>query len=780
MSFKFSSKVENSFYNLAGNYNISTKTPYLKVNNFPNLGLLTALRFLEWVAENPHGVVSLPTGKTPEYFIKYMLQILNNWESKNVRKLLQSHDIENLKKPKFNNLQFVQIDEFYPISPKQHNSFYNYVNHYYLDNFGIDKNKAQLINSDLIPLPRNLTYNDIFDNYNIDLTLRHRSAKSKKEELQQKAIFMIDNWCCEYEEKIRAKGGIGFFLGGIGPDGHIAFNVRGSSPHSVTRLTHTNFETQASSASDLGGIEISRNRLVITIGLGTITYNPDVTAIIFAAGDTKSTVVKNALENDRNIIFPGTSLQKSKNAVFYLTNSSASKLEHSVNEYYTASKWTKEKTIKAVFELAKRKNKYVMDLSLTDLKSDKYCKMIPNLSENTKLEVIEATKAKLDLGLKIHQSKTSYHTGPHHDDILLGILPYINRQLRHPNNKIHFAIMTSGFTAVTNDFLIEKLSDLLGFIQSGQINMLEYPNFFKEGYLMKKFKDVSYTLDAVAQRSEEDKKRGFAHRLTREIVDIFKIKNTDTLIGKINELISILNASYPGKIDDVNIQNLKGRMREFEEELVWGYYGVPSEKIHHLRLGFYKGSLFTEMPEKQRDMIPILEQLRKIQPDIISLAMDPEASGPDTHFKVLQAIAGAIKEWAKEKDLSNLKIIGYRNVWLKFALEEANMIVPVSLNSLAILQNTFSECYSSQVNASFPSYEYDGKFSDFTQKVWVEQMRDIQLILGKDFFINSSSPLLRATHGMIYIKNMTVNEFLKHADFLEKMIDNDVMHKYLM
>ena len=84
-------------------------------------------------------------------------------------------------------------------------------------------------------------------------------------------------------------GGIGFLLGGMGPDGHIAFNTRGSDHNSTTRLTATNFETQAAAAGDLGGIEVSRSRLVITIGLGTITYNPDCASIIFAAGEAKAT-----------------------------------------------------------------------------------------------------------------------------------------------------------------------------------------------------------------------------------------------------------------------------------------------------------------------------------------------------------------------------------------------------------------------------------------------------------------------------------------------------------
>ncbi len=47
------------------------------------------------------------------------------------------------------------------------------------------------------------------------------------------------------ERKIRDMGGIGFFLGGIGPDGHIGFNIKGSDHYFTTRLCPTNYETQA-------------------------------------------------------------------------------------------------------------------------------------------------------------------------------------------------------------------------------------------------------------------------------------------------------------------------------------------------------------------------------------------------------------------------------------------------------------------------------------------------------------------------------------------------------
>ena len=99
---------------------------------------------------------------------------------------------------------------------------------------------------------------DIFHNNEVDLDLRNRDPRNQLERTQKEIIFMVDQWCSDYENKIRELGGIGFFLGGIGPDGHIAFNVRGSDHNSTTRLTNTNFETQAAAAIDLGGIEVSR------------------------------------------------------------------------------------------------------------------------------------------------------------------------------------------------------------------------------------------------------------------------------------------------------------------------------------------------------------------------------------------------------------------------------------------------------------------------------------------------------------------------------------------
>ena len=195
----FSSKVEASFYQKMGAPDIKANVPYLTVDNFPKLGYLTALRFLEWVTGNPDGIISLPTGKTPEYFIVWTKYLLENWDLKKGREIREKYGLESLKKPALSGLKFVQIDEFYPISSAQHNSFYNYVQKFYIDGFGLDPQKSLLINSDEIPLHSGDHFSRIFPDYIVDLTLRYREPISKTEEIQQRSIFMIDDWSRNYE-----------------------------------------------------------------------------------------------------------------------------------------------------------------------------------------------------------------------------------------------------------------------------------------------------------------------------------------------------------------------------------------------------------------------------------------------------------------------------------------------------------------------------------------------------------------------------------------------------
>ena len=759
--------VEEKFFNKQKVKSQTAKMPYVVIDNFPDLGLLVSLKFMEWVYDNPKGVISLPTGKTPEYFIKWMHYFLNNWNQQDVKSIRSEYGFKSRKKPDLSKLKFVQIDEFYPLEPSQHNSFSNYVNKYYLEGFNIPKDNALLINTNYINLYGKKHWKNIFPSGAIDLSLRYKDALTESQKEQQESIYLIDQWCNDYEKKIRDLGGIGFFLGGIGPDGHIAFNVRGSDHNSTTRLMETNFETQAAAAVDLGGLEISSNRLVITIGLGTITFNKNATAIIIAAGEAKAPIVKKSLESKRDVKYPATALHSLNNSRFYLTNGAAKKLNDMEYDYWGNSPWDMEKKQRALLKLAKEKNIFGKKISIDDLKDHEICRHIPNLNKKTVSDIIDFVDLKVQRGIKIEKNQTYYHTGPHHDDIMLGMMPHVIHLIREPTNRHFFANMTSGFTSVTNTFLKEVLVDTLKFLDFGKIEMIYFPDFFSEGYKRKWDKDVYHYLDKIANNDIDGQKRGLSHRIVRSIVNIYYINDESALRNKLNDIISEIDLYYDGQKNSKELQKLKGMIREFEEELVWANYGVRVKDVHHLRLGFYKGDIFTEQPEQKRDIEPIYQQLKEIEPTVISLALDPEGSGPDTHYKVLQAIAEAVRKWSKDTDLSALRIWGYRNVWYKFDLAEADIIVPVTLNSISILNSTFMNCYLSQKNASFPSYEYDGPFCELSQKIWVAQHSDLQLLLGRDYWYRNENPHLRAVHGAVFLKEMDVETFLNYARRIE-------------
>ncbi|MCR4872267.1 MAG: hypothetical protein K5885_01860 [Bacteroidales bacterium] len=734
------------------------------------MGLFLALRFLEWVGENPEGVISLPTGKSSAGFIWWVKKLLTEWDAPESRAFRESHGLTLTHRPSLSGLRFVQTDEYYPINPAQHNSSFNYVKKFFVEGFGLDASRGLFINCDEIPLVDGKHYTEVFPDHKVDLSLRFREDRSPMELLQQYSIFKIDDWCSAYEQRIRDLGGIGFFLGGIGPDGRIALNVRGSDFNSVTRLTATNFETAADTASDLGGIEVSRSRPVITIGLSTISYNPDAVAIISAAGEAKADVVRLALEETPCNRYPASVLSKLPNARFYLTQGAASKLKDSVHRYYTTGGWNQEKSDRAVIDLCRNIDKFSDKLVMDDLRNDTFCRLIPDLGEQTVQRSIDSITAKIEQGMAPVHGKVIYNTAPHHDDILLGMLPYINHIASDPSNELHFSIMTSGFNAVTNRFLIQHLENTLNLLRDNLIQMVNYDNFFTEGYKIKREKDVYHSLIKIASQQRSEFLRGFAHRLVRDIVEIWQVDSVQALKEQIVNIIEFTKGCYDGQKMPADIQKLKGMIREFEEELVWAHYGFMEDRVHHLRLGFYKGDLFTENPDRNRDVMPILEELRTIQPDIITLAFDPEGSGPDTHFKVLRAVADAVRLWREERDLSLLKIWGYRNVWYRYHPSEVSHIVPVSLNDISTFNEAFANCYLSQVDASFPSYKLDGKFSQLAQSIWVEQLKTVQLLLGKPFFYQNPNPVLRATHGLVFLKEMTAEEFLAHADELEKSV----------
>jgi len=774
------SNVEKYYLELSGKeliYPPTEKIPAIQVSNFPELGKLTSLRFIEWLQNNPAGVISLPTGKTPEHFIKWTAHFLKNWDSSDVQSELKKVGINPEKRPDLSKVKFVQIDEFYPINAYQHNSFFYYVQKFYIKNLGLNPENALLINVNEIGTAENLPLNRIFPENIVDLSLRTRYASNKQERLQKETIEIVDEFCTNYEKKIRNMGGIGFFLGGIGPDGHIGFNVKGSDHFSTTRLTHTNYETQAAAAGDLGGIEISRNRLVITIGLNTITYNPDATAIIIAAGEAKADIVRDSIQSKISNKYPATALQKLKNAKFYLTNGAALRLvERRLTDLLNAKELTFPHVERAIINLSVNSGKSLNKLNENDYKKDKFAKTVLQKTGKSasKLNnlIFNNIIERFQKGMEVVENERILHTAPHHDDIMLGYLPYINHLVRTPLNKHHFVYLTSGFTAVTNAYMLELLLDLKYFIEINYFEKRFDSNYFDPNFVEGRNRDVNLYLDGVARHSRSEKREATSRRMLRNLIEIYEEDNIGFLKNRIDELINYFRTQYPGKKDITHVQKLKGMLREWEVEILWGFFGFSVQDVSHLRLGFYQGDIFTENPEINRDVLPIYNLIKKFKPTIISVALDPEGSGPDTHYKVMQAITEALRLFEKDEDISKIKIWGYRNVWYRFHPAEANIYVPVSLNSFSILDKAFNYSFGSQKNASFPSYLYDGPFSRLAQKIQSEQYKIISTCLGKNYFLNHKAPRVRAAKGMVFIKELSVQEFYNHSMRLKKLTEN--------
>ncbi|MFA6527188.1 MAG: hypothetical protein WCT20_02075 [Candidatus Babeliales bacterium] len=184
------------------------------------------------------------------------------------------------------------------------------------------------------------------------------------------------------------------------------------------------------------------------------------------------------------------------------------------------------------------------------------------------------------------------------------------------------------------------------------------------------------------------------------------------------------------KTDPELIFFFKSCLREWEDERLWQHIGISKENVHHLRLGFYHGPKRSTGFSFEHDILPVYQLLEKTMPDIITVAQDPEDSGPETHTKVLQIIYQAIDLFLKNYPNHKLEIWGYRNVWNTFHPHEANMIIPVTSGQLETLKTNFVTFYQSQVNAQFPYALHQGPFCDISIATMTRNREQIKKLLG--------------------------------------------------
>jgi len=108
--------------------------------------------------------------------------------------------------------------------------------------------------------------------------------------------------------------------------------------------------------------------LVITIGLGTITYNPNCTAIILAAGAAKAGVVAEAIQLPTTVLAPATALHQLPHARFYLTMGATDFLHERRLALLAKNRdnLSEQQITKILVDCCKKYHKKVIDLTTDD------------------------------------------------------------------------------------------------------------------------------------------------------------------------------------------------------------------------------------------------------------------------------------------------------------------------------------------------------------------------------------------------------------------------------
>ena len=138
--------------------------------------------------------------------------------------------------------------------------------------------------------------------------------------------------CQRYEDKMRALGGIDLFVGGVGADGHIAFNEPGSSLASRTRVKTLTMDTKVMNSRFFDGDPDKVPSTALTVGVGTIMDAKEV--LILVSGLAKARALHHAIEEGVNHLWTVSCLQLHPRGVLVCDDDSTMELRVGTARYF--------------------------------------------------------------------------------------------------------------------------------------------------------------------------------------------------------------------------------------------------------------------------------------------------------------------------------------------------------------------------------------------------------------------------------------------------------------
>lgn len=224
--------------------------------------------------EKPY-VLGLPTGSSPIATYAELVALYNEG------------------KVSFQNVVTFNMDEYVDISEDHPQSYHYFMWHHLFSHIDIPKENVNILNG---------------------------NAKDLEKE------------CADYEAKIKSYGGIDFFLGGIGADGHIAFNEPGSSLSSRTRIKTLTYDTRLANARFFDNDVNKVPKTALTVGVGTVMDAREV--LIIVSGYNKARALKMAVEEGVNHMWTVSMLQLHPHGIIACDEDSTLELKVATVKYF--------------------------------------------------------------------------------------------------------------------------------------------------------------------------------------------------------------------------------------------------------------------------------------------------------------------------------------------------------------------------------------------------------------------------------------------------------------
>lgn len=531
--------------------------------------------------ENKSCILGLATGSSP---------------IKVYEELVRMHKEDGLS---FHNVVTFNLDEYYPMT-KENRQSYHYFMHQHLFN-----------HVDIKP-----------ENINIP------DGTVVLEELNQ--------YCMNYETKIKNAGGIDFQLLGIGRTGHVGFNEPGSHINSGTRIITLDHITRVDASSDFNGIDNVPKR-AITMGVSTILRSKRI--VLMAWGQNKAAVIKRTIQGEITSEVPATFLQNHSNATFVLDQFAASELTRFETPWLVGQCiWTQELKSKAIIWLCKETKQSILKLTDRDYNNNGMSDLLAQEGSAYDLNinmfnVLQHTitgwpggKPNTDDSHRPERANPSKKRvilfSPHPDDDVISMGGTFSKLIKQGHD-VHVVYQTSGNIAVTDD---EAL----------------------------KFAEVC---------------RDFIGKEDSEI--------------NFSSVINFLNNKTENQVDSLEVRKLKGLIRRRESYAATRYIGLKDEKTHFLDLPFYETGQIKKNPVGLDDIAIVKDIIAKIKPHQVFAAGDL-ADPHGTHEVCLNAIFEAMKQLKSESYMNDCWLWLYRGAWHEWDIHEIDMAVPLSPDEVTI------------------------------------------------------------------------------------------------